>query len=163
MSTVQRHHGFDSPIGRIHLTEADGAITRLTWVSRETSPSGSESETSLVMQEAERQIRAYFDKKLCVFDLPLAYDCGSDFEQAVWDAMKEIPFGEVLTYGDIATRIGGVARAVGGACGANPIPLIIPCHRVVGSSGKLTGFSGDGGIRTKQRLLDHESGQLSLF
>jgi methylated-DNA-[protein]-cysteine S-methyltransferase len=161
--SVRRQHSFDSPIGWIHLTEENGYIIRLTWVSRETSPVRSDSETSPVLLEAERQIRAYFDKSLKVFDLPLAYDRGSAFEQSVWDAMKEIPFGKLLTYGDIADKIGGVARAVGGACGANPIPLIIPCHRVVGSDGKLTGFSGDGGIATKQRLLDHESDQLSLF
>jgi len=159
----RRQHSFDSPIGRIHLTEENGAIVRLTWVSRETSPVRSDSETSPVLLEAERQIHAYFDKSLKSFDLPLAYEKGSAFEQSVWDAMKEIPFGKCLTYGDIAERIGGVARAVGGACGANPIPLIIPCHRVVGSNGKLTGFSRDGGIATKQRLLDHESDQFSLF
>ncbi|WP_193185020.1 methylated-DNA--[protein]-cysteine S-methyltransferase [Nisaea sediminum] len=162
MSTRQQH-SFHSPIGRIHLTEENGSIIRLTWVSRETSSVRSDSETSHVLLEAERQIRAYFDKTLKVFDLPLAYDRGSAFEHSVWDAMKEIPFGKLLTYGEIADRIGGVARAVGGACGANPIPLIIPCHRVVGSDGKLTGFSGDGGIATKQRLLDHESDQLTLF
>lgn len=159
----QHHHAFDSPIGRIHLAEEGGAIVRLTWVSRETPGAATNPEPVGLLGEAERQIRAYFAKELRKFDLPLAYATGSAFERAVWDAMKGIPFGKVQTYGDIAARIGGVARAVGGACGANPIPLIIPCHRVVGSDGKLTGFSGDGGIATKQRLLDHESDQLSLF
>lgn len=156
-------HSFDSPIGRIHLTETDGAITGLTWVSRETRSNDFGAGTSSVLTEAERQIHAYFAKRLKEFDLPLAFDRGSPFEQSVWRAMQEIPFGTVWTYGDIADHVGGVARAVGGACGSNPLPLIIPCHRVVGSNGKLTGFSGDGGIATKQYLLDHESDQLSLF
>lgn len=156
-------NSFDSPIGRIHLTETDGAITGLTWVSRETRSNDFETGTSSVLTEAEHQIHAYFAKKLKEFDLPLAFDRGSPFEQSVWRAMQEIPFGTVWTYGDIADHVGGVARAVGGACGSNPLPLIIPCHRVVGSNGKLTGFSGDGGIATKQYLLDHESDQLSLF
>lgn len=156
-------HSFNSPIGRIHLTEADGAITGLTWVSRETSTLHSDNAITDILAETERQIHAYFAKELKEFDAPLAFNRGSTFEQSVWRAMQEIPFGTVWTYGDIADHIGGVARAVGGACGSNPIPLIIPCHRVVGSNGKLTGFSGDGGIATKQQLLDHESDQLSLF
>ena len=156
-------HSFNSPIGRIHLTEEGGAIIGLTWVSRETSTLHSDNAITDLLAEAERQIHAYFAKERRDFDLPLAFNRGSAFEQSVWRAMQEIPFGTVWTYGDIADHVGGVARAVGGACGSNPIPLIIPCHRVVGSNGKLTGFSGDGGIATKQRLLDHESDQLSLF
>ncbi len=78
---------------------------------------------------------------------------GSDFQRAVCDAMSAIPFGETLTYGDIAKLTGNSAQAVGNACGANPIPIIIPCHRVMGAGGKLVGFSGAGGVETKVQLL----------
>jgi methylated-DNA-[protein]-cysteine S-methyltransferase len=80
----------------------------------------------------------------------------------VWEALLAIPYGEMRRYGDIAHSLGGVARAVGGACGSNPIAIVIPCHRVVGAAG-LTGFSGGRGVETKQRLLDLERGQQRLF
>jgi methylated-DNA-[protein]-cysteine S-methyltransferase len=110
-----------------------------------------------------RQLLAYFDRSRTTFDLPLAPAGGSPFERAVWEAMRAIPYGETWTYGDLAARLGGVARAVGGACGRNPIPIVIPCHRVLGAGGKLVGFSGGSGIDSKARLLDLERGQASLF
>ena len=107
-------HSFNSPIGRIHLTEEGGAIAGLTWVSRETSTLHSDNAITNLLVEAERQIHAYFAKERRDFDLPLAFNRGSAFEQSVWRAMQEIPFGTVWTYGDIADHVGGVARAVGG-------------------------------------------------
>ncbi|MDR9435220.1 MGMT family protein, partial [Pontimonas sp.] len=82
------------------------------------------------------------------------------FQEAVWDALQAIPYGETASYGHIAQAIGrpGAARAVGGAVGANPVPIVVPCHRVMGSTGKITGYSGGGGISTKRALLAHEQG-----
>lgn len=107
-------------------------------------------DTSLLL-EAETQLAAYFAGEREVFDLPL--DVGeSGFQRAVCDAMLAIPFGYTRTYGEIARDLGVPAQAVGQACGANPIPILIPCHRVMGAKG-LTGFSGGGGIETKVALL----------
>src|SRR3546814_5058866 len=89
----------------------------------------------------------------------LRFRGGSAFERAIWQAMLEIPWGETRSYGDLAALSGGVARAVGGACGRNPIPIVVPCHRVVGAGGRLVGFSGAEGVATKQWLLDFERGQ----
>lgn len=134
--------------GDLILTEEDNHITKLDWgrAARE--------DTSDVLEDARGQLRAYDAGALQVFDLPLRVD-GSDFQRAVCAAISAIPFGETCTYGDIAKTLGAPAQAVGGACGGNPIPVIIPCHRVMGAKG-LTGFSGPGGVETKVALLRHE-------
>lgn len=98
---------------------------------------------------------AYFDGKLEKFNLPLA-PAGTEFQRGVWQAMTQIPYGQTQTYGDLAADSGSLARAVGGACGKNPIPIIIPCHRVMGGGGKLTGFSGGAGPESKVFLLKLE-------
>ena len=105
--------------------------------------------------EAVRQLRAYFEGELLEFDLTLLLD-GTPFQKEVWKALQQIPYGETVTYGDIAKKIGRpkAARAVGGANGKNYIPIVIPCHRVIGSSGHLTGFGS--GIDIKIALLEHE-------
>ena len=138
----------ETQFGSLVLTEADGAITRLTWGRAE-----EEADTD-VLDEAARQLRAYDAGDLEAFDLPLRVT-GSAFQQAVCAEMQRIPFGETVTYGDIAKRLSAPAQAVGGACGGNPIAIIIPCHRVMGAKG-LTGFSGAGGVETKVSLLRHE-------
>jgi len=101
------------------------------------------------------QLEAYFAGELHLFDLPLAAE-GTDFRKNVWDELVQIPYGETISYGELARRIGdpSASRAVGAANGANPLPIIVPCHRVIGANGKLTGFGG--GLPTKQWLLAHE-------
>jgi len=137
-----------SPVGPLYVTEEAGAITCLTWKGAAQGP-----ETSL-LAEARAQLDAYFTGTRREFDLPLRVS-GSDFQRAVCDAMRAIPFGETRTYGDIAAELNASPQAVGQACGANPIPVIIPCHRVLGAA-SLGGFSGAGGVDTKVALLRHE-------
>lgn len=139
---------FHSPVGALTLCEEDGAITSLRW--EETI-----SAHTVLLDQAIAQLAAYFAGELRDFDLPLHVK-GSDFQRAVCVEMLKIPFGETCTYGDIAKTLGVAAQPVGGACGGNPIPVIIPCHRVMGAGGKLTGFSGAGGVETKVALLRHE-------
>jgi len=114
------------------------------------------------MREAIRQLRAYFAGKLEKFDLPLAPE-GTPFQLKVWKELCEIPYGETISYGELARRVGNPkgARAVGLANGANPIPIVIPCHRVIGSNGKLTGYGG--GLPIKEKLLALERRQLRLL
>ena len=142
---------FESPLGRLRVVEAEGQITRLTWRDAGEAETQSQAPPGSLLAEAGRQLAAYFAGTRRDFDLPLA-PAGSAFQKNVWREMIRIPYGEVLTYGEMAARTGGVARAVGGACGANPIPVIIPCHRVVAGEG-LGGYSGRGGLDTKRRLL----------
>jgi len=144
----------ETPIGAIAVVERDGWIVRLLWRSeaQRQRPQGQ----SAVLDEAVHQLSAYFDGKLKQFDLPLAPK-GGDFEHAVQRAMQAIPYGETRTYGDIARDLGTYGQPVGQACGANPIPIIIPCHRVLSANG-LGGFSGEGGVEMKIRLLKHEGG-----
>ncbi len=110
---------------------------------------------------AIRQLREYFAGKRTDFDLPLAPE-GTEFQRAVWARLQEIPYGETISYGELAKRVGNpkASRAVGAANGQNPIPIVIPCHRVIGANGKLTGFGG--GLPTKEKLLALESRQLQL-
>ena len=137
----------DTPTGAVTLTEENSAIVAVEW-------GGRFGDTSDVLCDAERQIEAYFAGELREFGLPLKVR-GSQFQQDVCAVMAAIPFGETLTYGDIAKRLGVPAQAVGQACGGNRIPLIIPCHRVLAANG-LGGYSGAGGVETKVALLRHE-------
>jgi methylated-DNA-[protein]-cysteine S-methyltransferase len=136
----------DGPFGRIGVEETNGAITRVFWDAPARAPA------TPVLRAAVDQLRAYFDGGLTEFDLPLA-PRGSDFQIAVCDLMRAIPYGETRTYGDLAKDLGVAAQPVGKACGGNPIPILIPCHRVMGADGKLVGFSAKGGVETKVALL----------
>ena len=106
-----------------------------------------------------RQIEAYFAGKLKQFDLPLRAE-GTPFRKKVWQALREVPYGQTRSYGEIAREVDSAPRAVGGACGANPIPILIPCHRVIGAGGRMTGYSGGEGIETKLALLRLEGYRL---
>jgi methylated-DNA-[protein]-cysteine S-methyltransferase len=138
-----------SPVGQITLTEDQGAITHLTWGSAQ-----HQAQTPL-LAEAASQLDNYFNGTLRSFDLPLA-PAGSPLQQSVCAEMLAIPFGETRTYGDLAKTLGKPAQAIGQAGGHNPIPILIPCHRILASSG-LGGFSGGTGLETKIWLLKHES------
>ncbi|HTV90820.1 MAG TPA: methylated-DNA--[protein]-cysteine S-methyltransferase [Stellaceae bacterium] len=137
-----------SPVGTLTLEEEDDHIIAIRWTGETPAPPGNGSP---LLAEAARQLRRYFAGELKQFDLPLM-PAGSPFEARVWQAMQQIPFGETRSYGDLAAGVGSSPRAVGGACGKNPIPIVIPCHRVLAKSG-IGGYSGSGGLVTKQRLL----------
>jgi methylated-DNA-[protein]-cysteine S-methyltransferase len=142
-------------LGDLTISEDDGAIVALDW-----GRGRDQAETPL-LRRARDQLQDYFDGKRLTFDLPLAPQ-GSDFQKRVWAALCAIPPGETRSYADIARAIGSAPRAVGGANGANPIPIIIPCHRVVAADGSLGGYSGGDGPATKRFLLDLESRALLL-
>lgn len=143
--TVMQSASITSPVGELTVTEADGAIVRLQWGQAETQGQ------SPLLAEALRQLEEYFGGTRTAFELPMNPP-GNDFQRAVCTAMSAIPFGDTRTYGEIARALGSAAQPVGNACGANPIPVIIPCHRVLGANG-LGGFSGQGGVETKVALL----------
>jgi len=139
---------FDSPVGPLQVISRDGHIIRLTW-------GRARREAPMPETEAARdQLRAYFEGRLTQFDLPLCVE-GPEMQRAVCAAMQAIPLGETRTYGDLARDLSLPAQAIGRACGGNPIPVIIPCHRVLAAH-SLGGYSGDGGIETKVWLLRHE-------
>ncbi len=161
----------DSPAGVLVLREVRGAITALEWLKPRSSAGGRASSSgrnsggiSPLLVEAARQLDEYFTRRRRNFELPLA-PAGSPFHQSVWRLMREIPYGSTATYGELARRLGCAAQPVGGACGANPIAILIPCHRVVAADG-LGGFSGGGGVESKRFLLRHEGAvepELDLF
>ncbi|ABG31677.1 methylated-DNA--[protein]-cysteine S-methyltransferase [Roseobacter denitrificans] len=138
----------DTQFGRLTLREEAGALVSVSWGS------AAREDASELLQRASLQVSEYDQGARQQFDLPVRIR-GSAFQRAVCDAICAIPFGDTCTYGDIARALGVPAQAVGQACGANPIPIIIPCHRVMGAKG-LTGFSGVGGVETKVALLRHE-------
>lgn len=141
-----------TPLGEMTLFEADGAIVALDW-GRGCPPEGGTATATPLLREAARQLQDYFDGKPPSFDLPLA-PRGTPFRHTVWDALCRIPAGETRSYLDIAREVGcRSARAVGQANGRNPIPILIPCHRVIAADGSLGGYSGGEGAATKQYLL----------
>ncbi|MGE0257464.1 MAG: methylated-DNA--[protein]-cysteine S-methyltransferase [Alphaproteobacteria bacterium] len=138
-----------SPVGRLTIEEDGDAIVAIRWtdgVEERILGNGGP-----LLAEAAAQLDAYFAGKLTRFDLPLA-PAGSPFETRVWTAMRTIPYGETRCYGDLAGIVGSAPRAVGRSCGRNPIPIVVPCHRVLAKAG-IGGYSGAGGLATKRRLL----------
>jgi methylated-DNA-[protein]-cysteine S-methyltransferase len=149
-----------TPVGPIVLYADDDAITWIDINGERAKPAG-KSKPNAILKRAEKQMKEYFAGKRTQFDLPLA-PSGTDFQMRVWKAMQKIPFGQVLTYGQLARVVNrpAASRAVGAACGRNPLPIVVPCHRVVGSTGSLTGFGG--GLEMKQWLLEHEGIELKV-
>ncbi len=138
-----------SPIGDVTVSEEDGAIVAVDWGW------GRDQQETALLRAARRQLYAYFDRELTAFDLPLA-PRGTAFQQRVWQALCAIPYGQTRSYAELAMDLGSAPRAVGQANAANPIPIIIPCHRVVASNG-LGGYSGGDGVSTKRALLELEA------
>ena len=148
----------DTPIGPLGLTASDSALQGVMFDGRRVRVEGS----SPVLDEAARQLDAYFAGELVAFDLPLELN-GSEFNRRCWLALASIPYGQTVSYGEQARRLGlghDAARAVGAANGRNPLPLVLPCHRVIGADGSLTGFGG--GLDVKRFLLEHEGALLRL-
>jgi len=150
----------DSPIGSLYLAATDAGLTHLLFVDEMNSEPESASgggEADRIVSETEQQLSEYFSGKRREFDIPLS-PAGTEFQLAVWQALRTIGFGETLSYGEIARRIERprAVRAVGAANGANPISIIVPCHRVIGADGSLTGYGG--GLHRKKRLLELEQG-----
>jgi methylated-DNA-[protein]-cysteine S-methyltransferase len=143
--TLMNSLSISSPVGNLVLDADEDAIVAIRWADEPTGNGGP------LLAEAARQLEAYFDGRLVEFDLPLRPH-GSAHEHLVWSAMRRIPYGKTQSYGELAGAIGSAPRAVGGACGRNPIPIVIPCHRVLARGG-LGGYSGSGGLKTKETLL----------
>lgn len=148
-----------SPVGRLKLVASDNGLAAVLWENHDPPwaplESSIEQEEHPVLAETERQLNEYFQGKRRSFSIDLD-PVGTDFQKTVWKELREIPFGETRSYGELAKQIGRpkASRAVGAANGRNPIGIIIPCHRVLGASGKLTGFAG--GLKVKAQLLDLE-------
>lgn len=165
----------DSPVGELRIVANGVAITAITFArppgagSPSTThsqpatagrPVGDRDDAHPLLVEAVRQLRAYFERDLKEFDLPLAPP-GTPFQQSVWEQLSRIGYGETLSYGEVARRLGmtvAASRAVGLANGRNPIPIVVPCHRVVGADGTLTGYAG--GLERKRTLLELEQDAL---
>lgn len=161
---MREHTVIDSPLGPLTLVAHDGVLAGLYMVQQRHLP---DTSTFGVVSDAPfgavvEQLGEYFSGTRTSFDLPMVFD-GTAFQQTVWKALLEIPYGETVSYGELAALIGRptASRAVGLANGKNPIGIIVPCHRVVGATGDLTGYGG--GIERKERLLAHERGLQLLF
>jgi len=153
----------DSPTGRLTLFAGQSAIVAIRWETEERLPAyladAAREESEPILRRAVRQLGEYFEGRRTEFDLPLDPQ-GTDFQKKVWRALCDIPYGQTASYGQIARAIGAPAasRAVGAANGRNPIPIVVPCHRVIGANGTLTGFGG--GLENKAILLALEGAEL---
>src|SRR5215469_1779595 len=148
----------DSPIGPLGLVASGTGLTEVWFDGRAIRAEGD----SPVLAETARQLEAYFDGELVDFDLPLDLH-GTEFQRRCWLALATIPYGQTVSYGEQARRLAlgsDRARAVGAANGSNPVPIVLPCHRVIGANGSLTGFGG--GLHVKRYLLEHEGALLPL-
>ena len=147
----------DTPIGTLGLVATEAGLSRVRW-----SAKGLADASCTVLDDAAAQLEAYFAGELTAFNLPLDLD-GTEFQRRCWLALATIPYGQTVSYGEQSRRIGlgpDSARAVGAANGQNPLPVVLPCHRVIGADGSLTGFGG--GLHIKRFLLEHEGALLPL-
>ena len=146
----------ETPIGRLLLISDDNGLRRIDFANGNSRPDAAWHDNPAALKETFGQLGAYFASELKEFDVPLAPE-GTQFQKNVWRCLCEIPYGETISYGELARHVGNpkASRAVGLANGANPIPIIIPCHRVIGSDGKLTGYGG--GLSVKETLLSLEA------
>jgi methylated-DNA-[protein]-cysteine S-methyltransferase len=155
--TIVDYDYLDTPIGRLLLAADDEGLRCIEFPRADQGARiGSHWRRSRArLGDAVAQLEAWFAGDLLAFDLALAAE-GTAFRKAVWNELVRIPYGETISYGELARRVGdpSASRAVGAANGANPLPIVVPCHRVIGANGKLTGFGG--GLPTKQWLLEHE-------
>lgn len=159
LSSPQALRRTTSPIGRIEVTGNGSAIVSLAIERDGLLPhDGFDERPDAVTDLAIRQLAEYFAGTRRDFDVPVAPPGGTAFQRAIWQQLRELPWGAVASYGELGASVGhaGAARAVGGAVGANPVPLLVPCHRVLGSNGLITGYSAGEGIPTKAWLLGHE-------
>ena len=148
----------DSPIGRIELIGNGSAVVSLTIERDGTLPhDGDDERSDAVLDRAAAQLSEYFSGTRTTFDVPVTL-CGTEFQREVWARLGELRFGEVTSYGELGLSTGRATagRAVGGAVGANPVPILVPCHRVLATNNRITGYSGGNGIPTKVWLLNHE-------
>jgi methylated-DNA-[protein]-cysteine S-methyltransferase len=148
----------ETPIGTLGLVGSDAGLSRVLWSARGLRP----GESCVVLDAAASQLESYFAGELIEFDVPLDL-AGTEFQRRCWLALATIPYGQTVSYGEQARRLGlgpDAARAVGSANGQNPLPLVLPCHRVIGADGSLTGFGG--GLHVKRFLLEHEGALLPL-
>ena len=149
-----------SPVGPLTLTARDGRLTRLHMDGQRHAPAGSPDgeRDDAGLAPVVEQLEAYFAGSRQAFDVPLDL-AGTEFQRSVWAGLLEIPYGETMSYGELARRVGrpGASRAVGLANGRNPVAIIVPCHRVIGANGTMTGYGG--GLDRKVWLLDHERGR----
>jgi len=156
----------NSPVGELTLVGSAAGLRAVLWAverdGRVVFHEHVEPGTHPVLDRTQQQITEYLDGTRTTFDVPLDL-VGTEFQVAVWEALSAIPFGETRSYGELASALNrsGAARAVGAATGRNPVSIVVPCHRLVGSSGKLTGFAG--GLDAKRWLLRHESAQPALL
>ncbi len=163
MSSLIEYGWIDSPVGRLLIAGDEEGLRRIFFEQGRTvmRPDPGWRENPAALKEAIQQMNAYFAGTLREFELPFAPE-GTPFQRRVWKELLNIPYGTTISYGDLARRIGDpkASRAVGLANGSNPIAIVIPCHRVIGSNGKLTGYGG--GLKTKEWLLALERGQRKL-
>ncbi|HBF21299.1 MAG: cysteine methyltransferase [Owenweeksia sp.] len=153
----------ETEVGLLEIEASDEALTRVSFLFEDAPQKVS---STPLLEEAKSQFKAYFNSRLQSFDLPMEWS-GTDFQKSVWQQLMDIPFGHTTSYGALAARLGDpkTVRAVGSANGKNPLAIIVPCHRVIGSAGQLVGYAG--GLHRKKWLLQFEarqlSGQMSIF
>ncbi len=158
LAAARKHNVVDSPIGPLTLVSHDGALAGLYMQVRGHEPDAATlgaavgADSDAVLAETAAQLKAYFAGQLSTFDLPVVLE-GSAFQRTVWAGLRQIPYGQTISYGELARRIGqpSASRAVGLANGRNPVSIVVPCHRVVGADGSLTGYGG--GLDRKRYLL----------
>ncbi|MCC3763275.1 methylated-DNA--[protein]-cysteine S-methyltransferase [Glycomyces sp. TRM65418] len=162
MHSSARHLTMESPLGRLAVAAVDEGLTYVHMGVEEVEETWGPEEPTPVLEAAVDQLSAYFAGDLKEFDLPLA-PVGTAFQRRVWAELAKIPYGETCSYLEVAERIGDrkAVRAVGLANGRNPIAIVVPCHRVIGANGRLTGYAG--GLWRKERLLSLERGEPALF